>query len=274
MDPHGPYYPADPDFRGKFRPAPPGVKLQLGKNSMGLGDIPHYQKLTDNGRTVLDANQYIAEYDAEIAYTDHSLQPLFEALREQGFARNTAVVLTSDHGESMGTHTLWFEHGIAVFQETVRLPLLIHIPGRQGHHLRGFFRAIDLPPSLLSLFGLRFQEDTDGRDLSSRFLRGRSLPVSTTHGEARIDWHFNTKFIARDGWKLTHCYDTGGTLLHDLARDPDEINNLAAAEPRRLQRMKRELDAWVKERDHLHRHETPVMDEETKKEMRALGYLH
>ena len=252
-----------------------------------VGRIPQYQHLTrpapnraegsgsGQGVKVRDTNYYIAEYDAEILYTDACLEYLFRFMQEQHLWDNTVVVLTADHGESLGEHGLYFEHGLASYQETTHLPLFICLPGRQGRRVAEPFRAVDVAPTLLGMFGLSFRGGVDGRDLSSRLLRGKRLPSLLVHGEVGSDVPFNTKFIIRDEWKLIHSYGTEReTALYYLEDDPGETKNVLEERPELARKLKRELDEWVRERDHRYRAPTPPMDKETEDAMRSLGYLH
>ena len=75
-----------------------------------------------------DIARAIALYDGEILYTDHHFGRMLDALDERGRADDTVVVLTADHGESLGEHDFWFDHGEFVYDATLRVPLVFHAP--------------------------------------------------------------------------------------------------------------------------------------------------
>jgi hypothetical protein len=114
-------------------------------------------------------------YRGEVAYVDAQIHALVEGLRQADLLEGTAIVVTSDHGEGLGDHG-HLEHGHNLFDELVRVPLIVRAPGiPAGRALRGDVQLEDLGPTLLSLLGLAAPPDVrlDGRDLLS-WLRGEA----------------------------------------------------------------------------------------------------
>src|SRR5207247_191218 len=68
-------------------------------------------------------------YDGEVAYVDTQVRRLLEVLEARGLAKATLVVLTADHGESLGEHGEE-GHGIFVYDATLHVPLILRLPGR------------------------------------------------------------------------------------------------------------------------------------------------
>ena len=84
-------------------------------------------------------------YDAEVAYQDHVMARLFEELDKPEHRSNTLVIVTADHGEMLGEHQL-LGHGFGVYQELIKVPLLVRLPEQINYH------QIDKPVSLTNLF--------------------------------------------------------------------------------------------------------------------------
>lgn len=92
------------------------------------------------------------DYDSEIAYTDHHLGQLFDALDKQGLRESTLVVLTSDHGESLGEHD-YVGHGRHLYENIVRVPLVMRLPGKMaaGKRVKTPVSILDLAPTVVDL---------------------------------------------------------------------------------------------------------------------------
>lgn len=118
----------------------------------------------------LDLDYYISQYDGEIAYTDHWIGVMLQGLRAKGLAENTLVVFTSDHGESLGEHDYYFEHGLLPYDQSSRIPLIFSMAGSMG---RGavdgtIFESVDIMPTILGLLGMEVPPTCQGADLSDR----------------------------------------------------------------------------------------------------------
>jgi choline-sulfatase len=92
-------------------------------------------------------------YDGELAFVDHHLGRVLDALAKRPFAERTVVIVTSDHGEAFGEHGL-YRHGFELWEELIRVPLLIYVPGATPRRIAVRRSAIDIVPTLLDLFGI------------------------------------------------------------------------------------------------------------------------
>jgi arylsulfatase A-like enzyme len=92
-------------------------------------------------------------YDGELAFVDHHLGRVLDALAKRPFADRTIVIITSDHGEAFGEHGL-YRHGFEVWEELVRVPLLIYVPGVTPRRVSVRRSAIDIVPTILDIFGV------------------------------------------------------------------------------------------------------------------------
>jgi len=108
-------------------------------------------------------------YDGEVAFVDHHLGRVLDALEKSSFYDRTALIVTSDHGEAFGEHGM-IRHGFELWEELVRVPLIVRVPGVPPRHLQVRRSAIDLAPTILDLCGVAAPVATEGD-----FLDGTSL---------------------------------------------------------------------------------------------------
>lgn len=311
LDPHAPYEPPAP-FRDRFQDDEhfdPAFRIPL-------SDKPKQQMWAIGSERVLDGRDelafYLARYDAEIAYTDVQIGSLLEEMRRRGMLGRTLTVFTADHGESLGDHGYYFDHGRFGFQTCLRVPLIVHYPGVLGPRVdRDPTELIDLAPTVLEAAGVGLRDGAwmQGRTLTPR-LRGASEPPQPQPREgepaaagplphpglafSEAGWETRNKWqkVVRDGrFKLILAQTRpeqrwiGGEgvqfTLYDLANDPGETKNVADRFPQDLERLKRELWRW--ERAPKFQVEVDEqggacgdqrqMDEETRKLLESLGYL-
>ncbi len=155
IDPHGPYRaPADKpiDFAHE-------TVITIDPNR-----VPTYAREAE----VTDGNEYIDRYDEEIAYTDRELGRLLDAYQQLGLADEAVVIFTSDHGESMMEHEHWFRHQMNVYEEMVRVPLAIRLPGFEPSRVAQAVSLVDIAPTILELASLPPPPGWDGVSLLSR----------------------------------------------------------------------------------------------------------
>jgi arylsulfatase A-like enzyme len=222
-------------------------------------------------------------YDAEISYTDFWIGRLLEAVN-----RDTLVVFTADHGESLGEHGYYFEHGDFVYQASLAVPLVWWWPGRiaAGVRLAQPVSLLDVVPTLFGLLDLQ-PGDADGFagvDLSRALESGAEDAGSErSHfgqsGDALLDGNplrargsERWTTLRRGRWKLIRIPQAGGARfeLYDLASDPAETDNRSAAEPARLRAMARALDTW---RESGSRETSAPLSPDVEAELRGLGYV-
>lgn len=289
IDPHWPYEPppgyADPflnDGKSVHRHAP------LHQEKDFHGGIP--RPVWERSGGVDDVAWYEAQYDGEIRYLDEHLGRLLDGLEETGVERETLVAVTADHGEALGEHDYYFDHGHFVYESDVRVPLLIHWPGdlHGGLRIQEPVELLGLAPTLIEALGLPRPSGPLGR---SGWLAGIEGPdrsgfpevvFSASGGEwTRKDASYT--FTIRKGpfklihsqsehsWELAH----GQRLeLYDLSKDPAEKHNLAPRRPKELRELLARLNAWLDASPPIavQRREQRYT-QETEENLRALGYL-
>jgi len=161
-----------------------------------------------------------ALYREDVDTVDRELDSFLDYLEARGLRERTAVVLTADHGEEFWDHG-GLEHGRTLFEEVVRIPLVVAAPGRQPETHDRFTTVLDLAPTLLALAGAD-PTSLPGMDVLNPGAEAvRVLPLGQTlFGEAWSGYR-------TAGWKYARS-ESGEERLYDLARDPGERRNVAA----------------------------------------------
>jgi arylsulfatase A-like enzyme len=180
-------------------------------------------------------------YLREVALVDTRLGELMEMLDRTGVADRTTIILTADHGEAFGEHDTW-EHGKTVYEELVRVPLLIASPGKKPKTVDAPVSLVDVGATILDLFG---------QSVPGYFMGESLLPLaygnaeSVSHPIAAEAQHKLRAFYSTDGVKVVFDNGRKTTEVYRLSTDPLEANNLAdAAEMQpHIQRARRYFEA-------------------------------
>ncbi|MBI2677863.1 MAG: sulfatase-like hydrolase/transferase [Candidatus Koribacter versatilis] len=182
--------------------------------------------------------RYKAEpYDGELAYTDAAVGRLLNALRARGLYEGAAVAVMADHGEALGQHGE-NTHGIFLYDETIRVPLLIKPPAGKARvapsRVSEAASLVDVAPTLLQLAGIVAPRTMQGAPLPA------ALPKRAGPGPLTVEErpYAETDYPRRAfGWSPLRAIRSGKYLfvlapereLYDLAKDPGATNNLAAS---------------------------------------------
>lgn len=160
-------------------------------------------------------------YDQEIARVDAEIGRLLDTLEQRGALADTIVILTSDHGEAFGEHGHSF-HDVHVYEEDLRVPLLIRLPGRPGRDIDTPVSVTQLAATLLELVGAPALPDGPTRPSLAPLLRGEPAPPLRLTGSARALRAAGRWMIRERDLKVILDADAGTITEFDLATDPDE----------------------------------------------------
>jgi arylsulfatase A-like enzyme len=232
----------------------------------------------------------IGLYDGEIRSVDDGLGRLFEFLKSKNAFENTLIVITSDHGEAFLEHAEFpFGHH-SLFDEILRVPLIMHTPSSLGlaaaTSLTTNVGHVDLAPTMLAVAGIEVPSGTfQGRSLLSDVKAAKATTVKPQDffAERAADRHPAPSWIvggdAQKKCSVRNPDTSPVDAYFDLLNDPMEAHDLAP-DPARSDELSRCRDALLKRRaDNLdvaastgRPVETPEMSEEEKAQLRALGY--
>jgi len=165
-------------------------------------------------------------YDAELMRTDAFVGAVVRWLRETGRLDRTLLVVMSDHGEEFGDHGGEF-HASSLYEEIVRVPLFVRIPGVPGRLLAERSTTVDLSPTLLELLRVPAPPGWRGRSLAPSLL-GLPQPARGDPYDLLECSRFQTRLraLVDDRHKLVLDQRLGLTELYDLHEDPYERRNL------------------------------------------------
>jgi choline-sulfatase len=180
-------------------------------------------------------------YDSEICFTDLWLGKLFNWAAGQPWWKDTAVILTSDHGEAFGEHGA-HRHGFHLWQVLVRVPLIIRVPGVAPRRIEKPRSAIDLSRTIADLMGVALPDSFGGKSLVPE-IRGLAQPDDRE--PIVLDQPEDTlspfiRAIIEGGYKIIQVGKSSFSLFN-LDEDSGEEHELSKREPEVLARMKRRL---------------------------------
>jgi len=222
LDPHGPYTPTD-EFASKT--VDPNYSGTFGNNF-------HAAEAWKSGEFIPpdeDINHARNLFDAEVAMIDSALGRLFDYLVENDLYDDTLIIISSDHGEEFFEHGA-FEHGHSMYDEVVRMPLIVKGPGFPGG---GSFDTCvgntDIVPTILEFLKISPSGILEGDPLQ-RVVSGEIGNDRIIYGEGN-NRGTHRKFAVEWPYKCILDYVTGETLLFNIESDPGEFSDLSDAEP-------------------------------------------
>jgi arylsulfatase A-like enzyme len=185
-------------------------------------------------------------YDRAVAAADAAVGKLVSALRAQKLYDDSVIVVAADHGESLGAHGET-THGIFLYDDTIRVPLLLKLPQNQlaGKRVRGLVRLLDIAPTMLEIARVPVPSQMQGQSLL-RMAKGN--PDSDQPVYSRSDFPQQAF-----GWSLLESWRAGKYLyirapqpeLYDLFADPGASRNLAQSSKATLDTMASQLSAFT-----------------------------
>jgi arylsulfatase A-like enzyme len=285
---HNPYSPPAP-YNELFLEKS-SFSTEIDMTTFRLNHENRYKPVTDDLRL-----NFIDLYDGEIRYTDEfMIRPLIGKLKELDLYDNTMIILTSDHGEEFYEHESW-HHSHSVYNETIKVPLTIKFfeSNHQGKRIPEFARLIDIMPTILEELDIspsKYQIDGeslipllsgDKRKMEERIfiaelgtnVMQRHVPKKVAINQGKHKFIINSEFQAQDKvYFLFPPPKIESMEVFDLGDDPDELHNIAPGNPRLTQ----ELLDFLKNQNKRTRKVTAEehkMNEEIRKQLRALGYI-
>lgn len=214
-------------------------------------------------------------YDAALFYVDEQIRRCFRRLKELKLLDDMLVVITADHGEELWDHMLeekehFFDprssygvaHGHHLWQELLRVPLLLWGRGISAHEVYQRVTLVDVMPTILQLCGIRGWESlhVDGQDLLDSINKRVILAEDVALG-------YEKKAVFEEQYKLYYSQGDGIKWIFDLKNDPYEKR------PLELPEVADRLMEFLPEAKKEGKEKKLSVDEETKSRLRDLGYL-
>jgi len=261
-DPHGPYTP--PPMYVEVLSGEPDAQLPVLSVQRGIGGIPKYQVFGSER----EPRQYRARYAAEVRYLDASIGRLVGAFEQSASDASAIVVITADHGESMGEEGVYFSHGFGTAPNLAHIPFLLLAEGLPASRHATPVHHVDVMPTLLEFAGLPIPPEAVGRALGP-VLRGEAAlspdrtlyvdvgeEVSVYRGETFVRARFGDDLGAIEKGSRQAYHWTAPSSWEPVAPEP-KLAELAEAY----------------ERDRAPLLYADELDAEDAERLRALGYL-
>ncbi|HSD67638.1 MAG TPA: sulfatase [Vicinamibacteria bacterium] len=229
MDPHVPYEPPPP-FDRMFEPFP-------------TEGHPARDPRTDY-REPLDRERMIGQYDGDIAFGDREFGRFVRELKAAGLYEGALVVFLADHGEEFLDHGRWL-HGRSLFDELIRVPLVVKLPGNRGAGTRvaGQVQGLDVVPTVLEAAGLPLPADLGGQPLQRMLTPGAKPRPALAEISHR---GFVAHGVRTEADKYIRRFSPDDDELYfDLARDPGEKSNIAGQSPQRVRLLQAQAEAGM-----------------------------
>jgi len=277
VNPHTPYEPPTP-YDTQFvvdDPSEPDLPVVEGMR----GGIPQQWVLGEERRL----GYYISQYDGEIATVDREIGRVLAALAASSEAENTVIVLTSDHGESLGEHDYYFDHGADVFEPSLAVPMIVVLPEATGPSRSAQpVSTLDVLPTILDAVKVSFPAELGGSSmlpyLAGTQLRARRL-FAQNDLHFRATWDDRFKLVVEpDGEKRERH------SLYDRRADPAEEHNLRRESADAYREQRTALEAFF-EAEHTRRLSleerlagggrgaSPRLSDDACRRLAALGYV-
>lgn len=248
-DPHSLYLPPEP-YRRLFYQGnesdPKNHSLDVLKSQPVWPWVKgHLDKI---GRNITDIEYVVAQYDGEIRYVDENVGELLNLLKDLKIYDETALIFTSDHGESLGEHHFYFDHH-EVYETTSHVPLIIRCPQESpaGERVKVLVQSsLDLAPTILNLFKIPKPKTMEGKNLLS------IVREDEGYGEIYVNQGLWTgkRAIRTKKWKLIKTldkafWDTPDIELYDVEKDVGETCNLAEEKPEMVDELELRMERWL-----------------------------
>jgi len=274
QEPHGPYDVVDEATLKRIgrltRPGEPASLPALPVDA-GTGGIPLYQALGEERNPAV----YRSRYAARAAYADTYVGQLLTEVARLGLDDDTYVVLTSDHGELLGEHDYYFQHGVTVLQVVLHVPFIVAGPGLTGgRRISTRAGTVDLMPTLLELLDINGPADQLQGQRLAPLIRGRvdaepapRFAMCDTEREACVVVG-NRKYSMRDSAK-----GRVGKLVN-LAADPLEEHDLSSQDTARAADLRGMVESFIKGSPSPPEAggQRAQLSEEDRRRLKALGY--
>ncbi|RKY04890.1 sulfatase [Candidatus Poribacteria bacterium] len=256
-DAHTPYLPP-PELRRKFYDGDPFDPSNESLKPLWRQPFGEwwreswFSQLKEDDREVTDADYIRALYDAEIYYADMAVGKLLETLEKCGVADDTMVIVTSDHGELLGEHDVFFDHH-GLYEGNIHTPLIFRwraggVTG--GRRVPHFVQHVDLAPTILDAAGIPIPDSMEGKSLLP-YLRGESdEPIYSRIITQECTWQAKWA-IRTDEYKLIAArepdlHNMPMRELYHLKTDPEELNNIYLERWEVAEKLEAELEGWIK----------------------------
>ena len=187
-------------------------------------------------------------YDGEIAFADAQVGRLIGFLKAKGLYQNTLIVLSGDHGESLGEHGEK-THGFFIYNATLHVPVIIRLPGgASAKTVSELISLADLMPTVLQALKVDVPSQVQGRNLLPLMTPKNEEAARSLYAETFMPrLHFNWSELRAVETENYHFIDAPKPELYDLKKDPGETQNLYPQKKAVAEEMRAKLATLIRE---------------------------
>ena len=278
-DLHWPYIPPEP-YDNMFDPDYNGNHDFNGINkNIKRGDL-----IFNNSLSAGERDHSIAHYDGALKYVDTEIGRLLRFFKENDLMENTLIILCSDHGESLGDHGLYYEHGEYIYDESLRVPLVLKAPNLPtGLKRESLTQLVDVFPTVLDILGIPLIDNIDGVSLMPLIKENKNVRkyAFAESGESYFKQNKRRyikgikglwRMIRTNEWKLIYIPHPKNDIyeLYNIKEDSGENTNLIDRKPDIAEKLKKELFKWINKPE---AEQEVDLNEKSKKLLKKLGYM-
>jgi len=247
------------------------------------GRISREDMIFNNSFSREENEHAIAHYDGSIRYVDFQIGRLLNHLKRLNLTDNTLIILTADHGECFGEHNLYFGHGEYLYDEGIKVPLIIKHPKLLKKKIESQVQSTDIMPTVLEILNIPLIDDIDGVSLIPLINEEKKVREYTFAESGRSFCKQNKRtyikgikgkwrMIRTDEWKLIYIPHPEKDIyeLYDIKDDLGETRNLIDKETEMADGLRKELFKWMKKSKD---DEGIDLTEKSKRLLRKLGYM-
>lgn len=264
-DPHNPYMPPEPW-------GDPAVPEELVSIHNG-----RYEDVFKGTRGLTEEEYRIlaSQYAGEISFVDKQIERFFFELKRLALYDSTLIVVTSDHGESLGEHRL-LGHGRALYEDLIRIPLVVKYPPKDKRTgvVERRVSTVSIMPTILEYI----EHPIPGTVMSGTLDEENQILISEITRDIAWSLGFGKRFdrdakAAYDGDYKWIWNSNGNHELYDISNDPAEENNLYGKMPDLEKRFQSMLAPLIEESRRASAHDLPEIDRELRESLKTLGYM-
>jgi len=235
--------------------------------------------LEDPARKIDHSDQAITDialYKGEVSYTDFHVGRIFQTLREMGLMETTLIIITADHGQSLGEHD-YHGHTQIIYEQTMRIPLILRLPGRtnRGRVVSQLVSNVDITPTVLDVLSIPWNNEFDGSSFypsihEDEYRAHDMVFLETLHGEKEGKALVGVRDL---NWKLIQARPDLSIELFDLGVDSAETFNLADSNAAVVDSLSTALNRFFDFEEAFRDTEDQELEPDLEENLRALGYI-
>lgn len=269
----------DPNYKGSHDFA----TLSEGKISRGDLIFGH-KKLPEE-----EIKHAIAHYDGGIRFIDEHIGRLLNFLDDNKLSEDTLLILAADHGESFGEHNYYFQHGEHLYNQALKIPLIIRNPKKipKNKKIDGLAQSVDIMPTILEMLGITLIDNIDGVSLMP-LIEGKKIEVRKFAFAESVENYFRgNKRVFFEGvkgkwramiagkWKIIYIPHPENDIfeLYDIENDPEEASNLIEDEKGIAEEMEKKILEFMKGQSMEGNAKVEDLSEKSRKLLIKAGYL-